>query len=161
VMATQAGFITPAQLMEAASAVLTAKAGNSLLEELERMGAITPERRALLESVASEALARSAVPDDPTLLETLNSASAPRNEPLPTGDDAPSLAPEREGQFSRLDEIGRGGQSVVFRALDHFLGREVAIKELLAGEGARPKPSDSAAGVRFLREVRLTAQLDH
>ncbi|OLC48720.1 MAG: hypothetical protein AUH82_02315 [Chloroflexi bacterium 13_1_40CM_4_65_13] len=35
-------------------------------------------------------------------------------------------------------EIGRGGQSIVHRAVDEFVGREVALKELLpalAGEG--------------------------
>ena len=57
VMATQAGFATSAQVMEAAAAVLIEKDGTSLLERLETTGVLTPERRALLEAMAAAALA--------------------------------------------------------------------------------------------------------
>jgi tRNA A-37 threonylcarbamoyl transferase component Bud32/WD40 repeat protein len=70
-----------------------------------------------------------------------------------------SIPDERAGQYARLDELGRGGQSIVWRALDVFVGREVALKELL------PEHASDASAVRvrqrFLREARLTAKLDH
>jgi len=82
----------------------------------------------------------------------------------PTSSDRPESAvpEERLGQYARLEEIGRGGQSAVWLAIDSFLGREVALKEVL------PPPPDLADGSpseaawsRFLREARLTARLDH
>ena len=87
----------------------------------------------------------------------------------PPGDVERDIPLEREGQYTRLDELGRGGQSVVFRAFDEFITREVALKELitsrLAGdsETSTPVTEETAATLRrrFLREARLTARLDH
>jgi eukaryotic-like serine/threonine-protein kinase len=52
-------------------------------------------------------------------------------------------------------EAGRGGMATVFLAKDRKLGREVAIKVL------SPTVMTSVAGERFLREIRITAQLQH
>lgn len=52
------------------------------------------------------------------------------------------------------DEIGRGGMGVVYRALDHRLGRRVAIKVLAPAAG-----SDVAR--RLTREARVLARLEH
>ncbi len=52
-------------------------------------------------------------------------------------------------------EAGRGGMATVFLARDRKLGREVAIKVL------SPTVMTSVAGERFLREIRITAQLQH
>jgi len=52
-------------------------------------------------------------------------------------------------------EIGRGGMATVFLARDRKLGRQVAIKVL------NPSLMTSVAGERFLREIRITAQLQH
>ena len=57
------------------------------------------------------------------------------------------------GRYNIIGEHGRGGLGRVSRAHDRELGRDVAIKELLApGYGNQ---------VRFLREARITARLEH
>src|SRR5262249_18902331 len=70
----------------------------------------------------------------------------------PVADEVRRVPLEREGQYTRFEELGRGGQSVVRRAIDEFVGREVALKELSS------PPLADAAWRRFLREARLTAQ---
>src|ERR1041384_661268 len=52
--------------------------------------------------------------------------------------------------FDLLDEVGRGGMGVVFRARDFVLGREVAVKLL-----QDRFPADGAAAQRFLGEARI------
>jgi serine/threonine-protein kinase len=52
-------------------------------------------------------------------------------------------------------EAGRGGMAIVFQARDRKLGRQVAIKVL------SPTILTAVAGERFLREIRITAQLQH
>lgn len=59
------------------------------------------------------------------------------------------------GPYRLLDELGRGGQAVVWRAFDERLGRHVALKVV-------PLPPGSAGlSPRFRREARATAGLDH
>jgi serine/threonine protein kinase len=64
------------------------------------------------------------------------------------------MSPELFGKFELLQEVGRGGMGVVFRARDTTLGREVALK-LLQGL------SDPDAVARFQREAQLAARLRH
>src|SRR5689334_7050018 len=61
------------------------------------------------------------------------------------------------GQSYELEaEIGRGGMSIVYRALDRRLNRPVAIK-VLPPELAH----DPAIRARFTREAQTSAQLSH
>jgi eukaryotic-like serine/threonine-protein kinase len=53
------------------------------------------------------------------------------------------------------DEIGRGGMATVYRAHDLKHDRSVALKVL------RPELAASLGPERFLREITLTARLDH
>jgi serine/threonine protein kinase/WD40 repeat protein len=171
VLAAQAGFVTPAQVIAAGSARMLARDGRSVLDHLVDSGALTPERRDIVVALANEALAASggtpervleSFPGARALARTLGSAmdadAAARSPPPGETDLVPV---EREGQYARLTELGRGGQSIVWRALDRFVGREVALKELTSPGAEQSSGSTRAAQARFLREARLTAQLDH
>jgi eukaryotic-like serine/threonine-protein kinase len=87
-----------------------------------------------------------------------NEASAVRNK-KPADDESGTWRlplPCILGDYELLEEIGRGGMGVVFRATQLSLDREVAIKMILrdrlASEGERQ---------RFFAEARATAQLQH
>ncbi len=67
--------------------------------------------------------------------------------------DAPPACPPG---FELLEEVGRGGMGIVYRARDVALGREVAIKVLLDRF-----PADGPVARRFLGEARITGQLQH
>ncbi|MCA9563018.1 MAG: serine/threonine protein kinase, partial [Myxococcales bacterium] len=60
------------------------------------------------------------------------------------------------GKYTIREEVGFGGMSVVYRAEDDVLGREVAVK-LLHGHLARRQD----ARERFHREARAVAKLHH
>jgi WD40 repeat protein/tRNA A-37 threonylcarbamoyl transferase component Bud32 len=65
-----------------------------------------------------------------------------------------SIGQEQPGRYVPVEanELGRGGLGRVLVAFDAHLGRQIALKELLASGTARG---------RFLREARVTAQLEH
>ncbi len=66
---------------------------------------------------------------------------------------------ELPGRYTVKGEKGRGGIGRVMIALDEQIGREIAIKELIKpGETAQ---GISASRIRFLREARVTGQLEH
>ncbi|MDZ4814126.1 MAG: serine/threonine-protein kinase, partial [Pseudomonadota bacterium] len=62
----------------------------------------------------------------------------------------------RFGDFELLERIGRGGMGVVFRAFQHSLGREVAIKFIVGALVDHP-----AAVSTFFAEARAAARLHH
>lgn len=80
----------------------------------------------------------------------------------------PGLAVTKEhpGRYVVHDavrELGRGGIGRVFVAVDQHLGREVAIKELLLENDidGRALSGLEQPVARFLREARVTGQLEH
>jgi WD40 repeat protein len=84
----------------------------------------------------------------------VNAEAAEPDEP----EEAPDLpASER---YTVLAEHDRGGQARILLAFDEKVGREVALKELLPGQGA-DDGSWRDAKARFLREAELTGQLVH
>ncbi|HEX8411829.1 MAG TPA: protein kinase [Thermoanaerobaculia bacterium] len=62
----------------------------------------------------------------------------------------------RIGPYEIVEPIGAGGMSEVYRARDHRLERDVAIKVLQGGLSARP-----AAITRFEKEAKAVAALSH
>jgi serine/threonine protein kinase len=58
------------------------------------------------------------------------------------------------GKYRILSELSRGGMGRIYRAEQLTLGREVAIKVIMASD-------DPVANQRFLLEASLTAKLDH
>ncbi|MBA3685917.1 MAG: serine/threonine protein kinase, partial [Planctomycetes bacterium] len=70
---------------------------------------------------------------------------------------AGSLAPDANfGRYRIVRELARGGMGIVYEAEDPALRRTVALKVLIAGEGA-----SSEAIARFAREARAAGQLRH
>jgi serine/threonine protein kinase len=63
--------------------------------------------------------------------------------------------PERSGPYEILEEIGRGGMGVVYKARHGVTGRLAAVKVMQAGHA----PEEERA--RFLKEARAVAALSH
>src|SRR5215470_12384376 len=170
VLAAQAGFATPSQVLTAAATGLVDSAPDSLLTRLERTGTLSIERRRILEALLEQTMAArrgdaravlESLGATPEVLQTLAS-----NVASPPADGQPSspvtdIPLERRGQYTRLQELGRGSQSIVRAARDELVGREVALKELATLVAPAEDDSSRAARARFIREVRLVAGLDH
>ncbi|SDJ20647.1 serine/threonine-protein kinase [Variovorax sp. OV700] len=99
------------------------------------------------------------------------SSSAPAD---PQERPHPLAAGHRLDEFELLEVIGEGGFGIVYRAYDHSLRREVAIKEYMPSMLARRVGDDSVhvrsdrvtatfqAGLRsFINEARTLAQFSH
>nr|ACS15384.1 WD-repeat protein [uncultured bacterium FLS12] len=109
---------------------------------------------------------------DLTQGEETRTASQPSGGRTPVNDAAWANAPaisEIPGRYEEVREHARGGIGRVLIVRDTYLGREIALKELLPAqsslaETATPAsniPSDPSTSRRFLREAKVTGQLEH
>jgi serine/threonine protein kinase len=91
-----------------------------------------------------------AQPEEDALVDELRACA------LPEEAAAPDLRGRRVGRYELLEELGRGGMGVVYRAFDPRLKRDIALKLILAGEYA-----DAEKRLRLRQEAEAIAALQH
>ncbi len=96
-------------------------------------------------------------PTEPSRLASAPTAITPQ-DPAPGAEVTEREAVGRAvaPDYELLEELGRGGMAVVYRARERGLQREVALKVLPAGLAREPGFVE-----RFEREARVAAQLEH
>jgi serine/threonine protein kinase len=134
-----------------------------------------------LEKPASErpAFLDRACPTDPSLRQELESLlaiaegadayvkAAVREGSFSTGDatavtaaaPSPGPSPQKLGRYELIEQIGKGGMGVVYRAIDPAIGRTVAIKTMMVNDAS--DASASELRTRLLRESQAGGQLSH
>jgi eukaryotic-like serine/threonine-protein kinase len=87
--------------------------------------------------------------------------------PVEEVDTVPAVK-ESPGRYSHISEHARGGMGRVLLVHDQYLGRDVALKELLLPSGGAVDPNRATPVrlsmqmmARFLQESRITGQLEH
>ncbi len=186
ILAVQLFRVPPARLMEVAAS-WAVDPSRDLAERLVETGLLRPEDRDLVWSLVDKTV-EAHVGDVVAALETFGGADTLNDTRtgsiLVTGRDVEVMlpgtkpvrlelgemlgVPETPGRYSQGPEFARGGMGRVFLVHDEYLGRDVALKELLpvrkkASELPTPTPVRQAVQLtaRFLQEARITGQLEH
>ncbi len=125
--------------------------------ELDRLCAEHPDLAGQLRELFAAMSVADAVAEQSTILEQSRD-ERPAPVPMAPGGFVPGGAPlpAMFGDYELVEEIGRGGMGVVYRARQKSLDRTVAIKMLL-----RRDLATAADLVRFRSEAEAAARLDH
>ena len=130
-------------------AVLTDEARQNQAPDLDAVAAQHPDLAVELRELwAAARFADEFAKSSVTLRQTPTKAETPA--------DSPDHLPRSFGDYELLEELGRGGMGVVYKAKQESLQRIVALKMIL--RGAMATTADQA---RFQAESRATAHLQH
>ncbi len=186
VFAVQLRKVTPSQIMEAAAAWAVDPA-TDLSDRLVNEGFLEDKDRRLIQRLVTEAVNEHGGDVAATLATFGGAAQVERSfygaisinqkggvETVlinHRSSETSSLGVEETpGRYSQVGETARGGMGRILLVHDEFLGRDIALKELLPGlmpssDAPAPKLSPAREGMsllsRFLQEARITGQLEH
>jgi serine/threonine-protein kinase len=142
--------------------------GTAAQQRMERLAAEHPDLAGQLRELFAAMLLTDAVAQESTILDARRNRDAsvwispgaefPQDLALASPRFMPGVTPlpAMLGDYELLEEIGRGGMGVVYRANQRSLGRTVALKMLL-----RRDLASGADIARFRSEAEAAAQLDH
>ncbi len=187
ILAVQLKGVSPAQLVETAAAWST-DPKVPLAQRLVEKGLLRERDRDLLERMVNEAVVANG--GDPSValqsfggeeqirrsfagmgLSELNAMNTiPMKAPslfTETGEIISGVE-EAPGRYTLVSQHAEGGMGRILLVHDEFLGRSIALKELLPTDketvsADRPSPVRNTASLvmRFLQEARITGQLEH
>lgn len=195
VFAVQLNKVSPSQLMDVAGAWAT-DPSRDIPARLVESNSLDKKDAKLLERLVREAVAAhdgdsmaalASFGGEERLQQTFHGTvhltdsgtvqlSAAPEVTIPLRDEAPDEVPgviEDPGRYTHASEHARGGMGRILMVHDEFLGRDIALKELLPHMGsaeasgsddpseASPIRFSTAVIARFLQEARITGQLEH
>ncbi|MBX3458641.1 MAG: protein kinase [Planctomycetes bacterium] len=183
VLAVQRGLVSPDEAVSviaqlgggAQQSLLSIAPGNvaaEIADEAEKLAAdpeaagsvlaemgLAPESQSTLFTFNPESESDAATRVLRTMLETARTTGLP-DQVKAVSARLPKVG--GSGRYTVKREYARGGMGRILIALDNAVGREVALKELLPQPGAGSSGTSSAGLVeRFLREAKVTGQLEH
>ena len=195
VFAVQLNKVSPSQLMDVAGAWAT-DPSRDIPTRLVESKSLDPRDRKLLERLVNEAVAAHNG-DSAAALESFGGEEGIQNTfrgtirltdsgtvqlsaapevTIPLKDEKAEEVPgviENSGRYTHQSEHARGGMGRILMVHDEYLGRDIALKELLPHMGSTdsgdhtdpsmPSPVRFSQAViaRFLQEARITGQLEH